>query len=154
MTTPSCPECYAPILAVTAEVDPQAIAHRHVTQCGHFLSAEQARYLWSRGYRWTVPVIDGASLGAAERRRQVHEEGYTPADDKDRDDLPWVAWSLLDRAVHDHPNNPDRPPAMWPRSPEEWKAHNPMRLLIIANAMIAAEIDRRLRAEQANPEEN
>jgi hypothetical protein len=154
--TPTCPEpdCGTPIVAVTAEVDAQAVGHRFTTQCGHQLTTAQADHLWRRGYRWTVPVVDGASLAAAERHRQVHEEGYTAEHDAEHaDDLPWVAWSLLDRAIHPHPNNPDHPPNMWPRARDEWKEHPPMRALIIAAALIEAEIDRRLLAERTYPEE-
>lgn len=145
-----CSTCSAVILAVEAVVDPQTINHRFTAQpCDHVLTIEETRELWAQGMRWSLPVIDGASLGAAERYRQVHEEGYTPEHDaaNDPNDLPWAAWSLLDAAMADAPV--DEPPKMWPFEAERWKAeHTPMRRLVIAQALIAAEIDRRLLAQR------
>lgn len=149
-----CRECSGTIVAVTADVDAQTIGHRFTAQCGHTLPDGQAHALWRAGMRWTVPVIDGISLGAAERVRQVQEEGYTPADDAayESNDLAWAAWSYLDRAASGE--TVEEPPTMWPWAPGVWKPDKtPMRKLIIALALVAAEIDRRLLAERANPEE-
>ena len=140
-----CRECEAQILAIDAEVDPQKIALRFRAQCGHLVSREDTLGLWQTGMRWTIPVVDGTSLMTAERHRQVHEEGYTPEHDAQHDpnDLPWAAWSLLDAAVA--PDPVIEPPKMWPWEADLWKPeHTPLRRLIIAGALIAAEIDRRL----------
>lgn len=153
MTAP-CVTCTAPLIAIEAQVDPQTLDHRFVAQCGHPVSADVARAAWRDGMRWTLPVIDGAALVAAERVRQIHEEGYTPDHDaRLGGELPWVAWALLDRAVNGRADD-EEPPAMWPRSAEEWKAHEPIRALTIAAALIAAELDRQLtqrRQEGAQP---
>jgi hypothetical protein len=140
----NCAECSEPILAVEAAVDPRTMGHAHRAQCGHPVSRDAALTLWQRGMRWTLPVVDGISLGAAERQRQVHEEGYTPEHDAGHDpgDLAWAAWALLDAAASDDPVT--EAPKMWPDG-WEWKPdHSPMRRLVIAEAFIAAEIDRRL----------
>ena len=146
-----CAECKVDILAIEAEVDPRAVALRFRAQCGHVVSTEVTRALWNAGMRWTLPVVDGASLLAAERYRQVHEEGYTAEHDAQHDpnDLPWAAWSLLDAAVADGPVTD--PPKMWPWDADSWKPeHSQMRRLVIAGALIIAEIDRRLRADREN----
>lgn len=143
MTT--CRTCSKPIVHIDAEIDPRALDLRLVATCGHEVPQEVGRDLWRRGMRWTVPVISGTTLGAAERHRQLHEEGYTPEHDAEHDpnDLTWAAWCLLDAAASETPVT--EPPKMWPWAPEDWKPdHTPMRRLVIAEALIAAEIDRRL----------
>lgn len=149
MATMKCTECGADVLAIDAEVDPRALAHRLRAQCGHVVSRDAALALWAAGMRWSLPAVDGAALLAAERHRQVHEEGYTAEHDAQHDpnDLPWAAWSLLDAAVAEGPVA--EPPKMWPWGAEAWKPeHTQMRRLVIAGALIIAEIDRRLREER------
>jgi hypothetical protein len=83
------------------------------------------------------------------------QEGHTPADDAEYESnaLAWAAWSYLDRAAN--PADSDEPPAMWPWDKAAWKPDKtPLRQLIIASALIAAEIDRRLLAERAKHEGN
>lgn len=148
-TTPACPECGATIARIHAEINPRTIDYDMLTQCGHVLDSALAKDLWSRGYRWTVPVVDGTSLMTAERTRQVVEEGYSPEHDAEHGsaDLPWAAWSYLDRAVH--PTDSPVPPTAWPWDEAAWNATaEPIRRLVIAGALIAAEIDRRLAAER------
>ena len=140
-----CGECSATIIAIDAEVDPRAISLRFKAQCGHEVPPERTRVLWREGMRWSLPVVDGVSLGAAERYRQVHEEGYTAEHDAalEPNDLTWAAWCLLDAAAADEPVR--EPPKMWPEGAGDWKPdHEPLRRLVIAQALIAAEIDRRL----------
>lgn len=138
------------VLDVTAEVDPRAATIANRAQCGHLLPPETVGELWRGGMRWTLPRVDGISLFAAERRRQVHEEGYTPEHDAahDPNDLTWAAWCLLDAAAADSPH--DEVPSMWPFGEERWKPdQTPLRRLTIAGAMIAAEIDRRLMEDRS-----
>jgi len=145
-----CQDCETVILAIEAEVDPRDVTLRFRAQCGHPISPAATRSLWQQGMRWALPVVDGSSLVAAERWRQVHEEGYTPEHDATHDptDLPWAAWSLLDAATVE--GSATSPPTMWPWDPESWKPeHTPMRRLIIAGALIAAEIDRRLMEQRS-----
>lgn len=140
-----CRECGTRIIAIDADVDPRSIALRFRAQCGHEVRVEDTRALWRQGMRWTVPVIDGVSLGAAERYRQVHEEGYTAEHDAglEPNGLTWAAWCLLDAAASD--TRTEEAPKMWPEGAGDWKPdHSPLRRLVIAQALIAAEIDRRL----------
>ncbi len=146
-----CPECGVKILAVEAEVDPRSIGHGFTAQCGHRLPAALTRDLWRDGMRWDLPAITGPNLGAAERHRQVHEEGFTAEHDAalDPHDLTWAAWCLLDAAASGRESVPDVP-RMWPSSAGEWKPdHSRLRRLVIAQALIAAEVDRLLTEERA-----
>lgn len=147
--TPTCTTCAAPIAAVEAEVDPQAITYRFRAQCSHLVAPDVAHALWeAHGYRWTLPAIDAMSLGAAERRRHLAEEGYTPAHDAEHasgGELAWASWCYVDRAVHDTGAATVEPPTMWPWGRDAWKAEaTPERRLVIAIALLGAELDRRL----------
>lgn len=86
----------------------------------------------------------GSKAIAAERRRQIEQEGWTPQ----RDDQ-YVNGELLQAAacyaLHDG-GVKDIPPPAWPWSDKWWKPSGVQRDLEKAGALIAAEIDRRLRA--------
>lgn len=146
----NCRTCNAPVVGVDAALDPRAVGLRLTSaSCGHSVSTEDGRTLWRAGMRWTVPAIDGAGLLAAERRRQTHEEGYTPEHDAEHDpnDLAWAAWCLLDAAISGKPST--EAPKMWPWDAAAWKPeHSPLRRLVITGALIAAEIDRLLMEER------
>lgn len=90
-----------------------------------------------------LPRVTGAALITAERRRQDVEEGYDPEADAARGDLAWMAWAILDRAMNDALDDPDRP-LMWPDDREWAPGKTPVRALTIVGALVAAEIDRRL----------
>ena len=97
----------------------------------------------------------GVSRIAAERDRQIAVEGWAPEHDDEHDtgELVRAARILLNVLV--------RPPRckptidMWGLVEKHWK--DPLRCLEIAGALIAAEIDRRVRAaapeSQANGDE-
>lgn len=111
----------------------------------------------------------GASLIAAERRRQVGEEGYTPEHDDnygydpvrtpDGADLARAAACYAD--PHDFENRVVRPlganrassrdvPARWPWHADHYKpTGDRIRDLTKAGALIAAEIDRLQRVGEA-----
>lgn len=149
----TCETCGKPLVHIDAEVDPRNVTLRLVATCGHEVTPEVARDLWRSGMRWALPSIDGAALIYAERSRQMHEEGYTPAHDAEHDpnDLTWAAWCLLDAAASDAAAI-EEPPKMWPWGPESWRPdQTPLRRLIIAGALIAAEVDRRLTEERVHP---
>ncbi len=98
--------------------------------------------------------LNGAGLIAAERRRQIDVEGYTVEHDHAENDLEQLlaaAWCYLgDLTVHgsdfteaEHMEPPDG----WPWEPEFWRPtpQDDIRQLVKAGALIAAEIDRRLK---------
>lgn len=97
-----------------------------------------------------MPKQTGAQLIAAERQRQIKAEGRTPqGDDKyRRRQLALAAESYLGTHTQpdvDHPRSPARmaPVWNWPWSRKWWKPNaDPVRNLVKAGALIAAEIDR------------
>lgn len=92
----------------------------------------------------------GIQLIAAERRRQVSKEGWTTAHDDThtRKQMAKAAESYL--AAHIHPDlwakehgEAAGPTAYWPWAKKWWKpSDDPVRNLVKAGALIAAEIDR------------
>ena len=83
----------------------------------------------------------GAELITQERRRQINSEGYSyEHDDKHNNgELAYVASCYAGRFIH---SQSPLPPA-WPWESQHWKpSDNPIRNLIKAGALIAAEIDR------------
>jgi hypothetical protein len=99
-------------------------------------------------------VEDGASLIAAERERQKAVEGWTPEHDAQHTDrsLAKAAACYVRHYAYDAYGFGHVLPASWPPTWERrwWKpdATNPIRDLVRAGALIAAEIDR-LRAALA-----
>ncbi|PYG00189.1 hypothetical protein SAMN05216184_104128 [Georgenia satyanarayanai] len=89
-----------------------------------------------------TPTTDGAALIAAERRRQVEEEGWTPEHDAEHPD------GVLARAAvrYAAPEGPvrTRVAPVWPWPWHYWKPtpNDRVRELVKAGALIAAEIDR------------
>lgn len=88
---------------------------------------------------------------AAERRRQIEEEDWTPEhDDEHR------AGELADAAAcyaaddGAHPNEGE-PPSGWPWGANWWKPKDRRHDLIRAGALIVAEIERLDRAEDSQP---
>jgi hypothetical protein len=110
---------------------------------------------------------DGATRIANERRRQIEKEGWTAYHDDDMHDGPSLALAAVCYALPpDHEaRRPqggyvDRVPPLWPWDEEWWKPvatpNDPklgrIRELEKAGALIAAEIDRLLRAAQPRQE--
>ena len=91
---------------------------------------------------------DGLDRIAAERRRQVEVEGWTPEHDAslhDSGELVLAARCYAAAALS--PRRHSRPPTTWPWNKARWKpSPDPIRTLEKAGALIAAEIDRLLRA--------
>lgn len=84
---------------------------------------------------------DGAALIVAERTRQQMVEGWSEAHDDDHDcgEMGQAAICYIDHAA---PNDWESHP-QWPWSREWWKpSDDPIRDLVKAGALIAAEIDR------------
>jgi hypothetical protein len=101
----------------------------------------------------TEPAVclTGAEMIAAERQRQIEQEGWTPEHDDEHDggDLARAAEAYAYHATQQlrgrKPSyGPLRPPPYgWPWHPNRWKpSDDPIRNLVKAGALIAAEIDR------------
>lgn len=90
--------------------------------------------------------MTGSELISAERRRQVEVEGWTPEHDDEHQygELAIAAAKYAERA-HER-SMPFLPPRGWPWFSCWWKpSPDPVRNLVKAGALIAAEIDRLLR---------
>lgn len=103
---------------------------------------------------------------AAERQRQISAEGWSAAHDDAHDsgEMAVAALCYLANVVDDiYPDllassaplhGPGSMPDVWPWSSGWWKPKTPVQDLVRAGALIAAEIDRRLRAgESIEPQE-
>ena len=92
--------------------------------------------------------MTGIELIAAERTRQIEEEGYSVHHD-DRHSKRELQWAAL--AYIDFPQADSRPHFFWPWDAASWKPTGiPLRDLAMAGALIAAEMDRLLRIEARN----
>lgn len=81
---------------------------------------------------------------AAERRRQIEVEGWTPEHD-DATHLPGeLALAACCYCVADEN---EAPPAVWPWAPEWWKPKDRRRNMVRAAALLLAEIERHDRME-------
>lgn len=100
--------------------------------------------------------MTGVDLIAAERRRQIEEEGWTSEHDaehhSDDHQLAWAARGYIDAATVSDDlwvEFPNFLPLNWPWEKEAWKpsrGKDRVRDLVKAGALIAAEIDRLQRA--------
>jgi hypothetical protein len=93
---------------------------------------------------------EGAALIAAERRRQVDEEGWTPEHDDEHINGELTSAARCYSIVY----TPKSPPpfggyAWWPWEQRWWKPGNRIENLVKAGALIAAEIDRLKRRSDA-----
>ncbi len=100
---------------------------------------------------WPLTQSRGVDLIAAERRRQVTEEGYTPDHDAAHSDLDlalaaaaYATPAILRGARRATPR--DDSPAIWPWHEDDWKPSpdDRVRELTKAGSLIAAEVDRLL----------
>lgn len=91
----------------------------------------------------------GAALIAQERIRQIAVEGYTAEHDEAHPGttLAWAAFCYLERVAQNRlPQQDPSVPYNWPFDRGEWKPKpTEMRNLVVAAALIAADIDRRWR---------
>lgn len=91
--------------------------------------------------------MNGVALIAAERRRQVLEEGWSAAHDDEHRDGQLVAAAISYAGA-----GPAFLPMWWPWDPTWWKpSDDPVRNLVKAGALVAAEIDRLRRAAGDDP---
>lgn len=92
----------------------------------------------------------GARLIAAERQRQISQEGWTPEhdDEHQRHELIVAAMAYANGSLFESAGSV--PPDYWPWDEVSWKpSDDPIRNLTKAGALIAAEIDRLQRKEQS-----
>jgi hypothetical protein len=97
----------------------------------------------------------GVDLIADERRRQIEQEGWTPEHDNEHDagelSAAGAAYAI-NAAEKLHPysqgDGRDEQPMIWPWANDWWKPKDPMRDLVRAGALIAAEIDKLQREKQ------
>lgn len=100
-----------------------------------------------------APLTRGTALIAAERRRQITQEGWTPEHDDEYQscELTAAAHCYMEEAAQQVLNGHAQGdfPTDWPWSADWWKSSpDPVRNLVKAGALIAAEIDRLLRAAE------
>ena len=122
---------------------------------------------WMCAHCYKSQTPTGAQMIAAERWQQITELGWTPEHDDGHDgnELARAAVALCKHAYSrgwqcDNstiPDGSDRytqepPPDEWPEDwADWWKPKTPIRDLVKAGALIAAEIDRRNRKASAKP---
>lgn len=96
--------------------------------------------------------MTGAERIAAERQRQIDVEGWTPEHDDAHDQGELLRAAFFYAAIGVDGLTPDEIPARpegWPWALDWWKPSlDPIRNLERAGALIAAEIDRLLRARE------
>lgn len=99
--------------------------------------------------------MNGIDLIAAERQRQIEQEGWTPEHDREHVGHPLsiygfpplvaAAFTYISAGAHPRPTAAGlEPPATWPWETQFWKPtpDDRVRELVKAGALIAAEIDR------------
>jgi hypothetical protein len=116
----------------------------------HVVPEARAEYTGSA----PAPSADGIALIAAERRRQIEDEGWTPEHDDEHDNHELseaAACYALGVPAAVSPANGARVP-LWPWDESWWKPGDRVRDLVKAGALIAAEIDRLQRAAAKEPQ--
>jgi len=95
-------------------------------------------------------TANGSELIAAERRRQVEVEEWTPEHDDEHEhgEMAAAAQCYLEATPHQFQRNI----RLWPWAAKWWKPKDRISNLVRAGALIAAEIDRLQRAKE-RPEE-
>lgn len=130
-------------------------AMQHFTKdAPHTIEKLLARAAHHRERVENPPPKSGAAQIAAERDRQVDAEGWTPEHDDEHDsgELTLAARCYL-FCVQNPPTT--SPPVNWPWGESWWKpSEDPIRNLVKAGALIAAEIDRLQRAAPAARQEH
>ncbi len=100
-------------------------------------------------------LLSGVELITLERRRQMAEEGWTPEHDDTHRKKELALAAISYAEAHANPDEwsaerglPPHPTADWPWGKKWWKpSADPIRNLVKAGALIAAEIDRLRRAD-------
>lgn len=101
-----------------------------------------------------IEITDGIAIIAAERRRQLKQEGWTQEHDAEHLNgelaIAAACYVLAEYARSYGRHNVDEMPVKWPWAEECWKPtpDDRIRELAKAGALIAAEIDRIRRAKK------
>lgn len=98
-----------------------------------------------------MAVSPGIDLIADERKRQIESEGWTSTHDDSHDasELSRAAVCYTEFAIGQLVYDANTEPYRWPWEKEFWKPSlNPIRNLVKAGALIAAEIDRIQREQE------
>lgn len=147
----TCPTtlCGAPVAKVVGKVNPRGGHTYTALPCAHVVEQDVARAAADAGRPVWLEAITGSALITAERARQHTEEGYRGEHDAQHaSDLAWAAWCYIDVVAGNAESGAPLdgpPPKFWPWDAESWKpGPTPLRMLVKAGALIAAEIDRRL----------
>jgi hypothetical protein len=130
----------------------QVVLRRSLIERIAALEAENA-VLRQRIERLSAPVTDGVGRIAAERKRQIEQEGWTPEHDEEhrcgelaRAACGYAALASYQAGPRNLVDDPLQPPILprdWPWDVSWWKpSHDLIRNLVKAGALIAAEIDR------------
>ena len=93
---------------------------------------------------------NGVKLIAQERNRQIRKEGWTPLHDRKVHDGGGLAVVAACYAVNKLPGPKIEIPFPWDEQWDKREKHDRKRSLVIAGALIAAELDRLLAEESAN----
>lgn len=160
LTTPSQPSCVQD--ARDGENDGRRLAKARdeffASLSGSLLTgAPLGKYLRNRlevafiaGWDARYALTGGVGIIAAERRRQIESEGWTPERDDGYADEELAAAGACYAMPEDNRNygsqRENREPFEWPWASEWWKPGDRIRELAKAGALIAAEIDRLQRA--------
>lgn len=99
--------------------------------------------------------LSGADLIAVERLRQLEAEGWTAEHDDAHDSGELCGAAMAYIANRDSASVDPEPPSWWPWESSWWKpSDDPIRNLVKAGALLAAEIDRlqRLRVVHVLPD--
>lgn len=125
----------------------------HIVCPGDFIitGVQGERYPCKAGiFQATYEPVDTSMSGveriAAERRRQVEAEGWTPEHDRAHPNGELVDAAVAYARYGNDPRFAHDPPMCWPWAPKWWKPCDRIRALEKAGALIAAEIDRLLAA--------
>ncbi len=122
-----------------------------------YLHGKPFRYCRIKGCGWqeATPPPDGAQLIAADRKRQVEAEGWTADHDDEEHSACELTQAATAYAYHVvgqvngacWPEDEATVPPSWPWHMDWWKpSDDPIRNLVKAGALLAAEIDRLQRA--------
>jgi len=118
---------------------------------------EEFERIEAENKRLRAPVSSGVVLITAERQRQIDVEGWTPEHDDEHSssELNRAARFYAKKAQYPESYTDVKAPMGWPWDTEWWKpSPDPIRNLVKAGALIAAEIDRLQRlAARAKPAE-